>query len=304
MAFIRQMAQANAESGGGLMDAIGTIFLNPIVMALQPIVACDVWYGKKSKKLLILNVIILFFRTLTDGSRSTLIYFAFHFFIAFILYFGKRTKRQKEVDISKDKKKKNKKIVRVMIIVAIFFIVLTTISRSGNSAVRYAYLYFTMEPYMMEIWASKVDAAGLAGYGLASTNGFSFFVLYLLKNFRVLSDYPMFWHTINNIIAETESQWQIITSTGTMANAYVSLFWYFYLDGGVIGIIVGSFVYGGFCAKYYWNAMKNMSPRTVAIYCFIIQGLFMSFVRFQFGNITYATAFVVLMLAYKRSNKR
>lgn len=298
LAFIREYAQSKALEKTGILTALGTILFNPLVMAVQPIIACEFWHGKRNLKLFILNIIVLFLRTLVDGSRANLIYFSVHFCVAFILYYGKQTKKQKIITFTKKNKKKNQKIMIGLGAVIIFFIALTTISRSGGNTIRHAYYYFTMEPYMFEIWAEK--AQNLVGYGLASTNGFSFIVLYVLKNLKIFSGYPEFWHSINILIGETESQWQIISSTNTMANAYVSIFWFFYLDGRIIGIIIGMFIYGAICANSFWKAIQNLSPKTVALFSFILQGLLMSFVRFQFANITYACAFVIIHLMYKK----
>lgn len=152
---------------------------------------------------------------------------------------------------------------------------------------------------MFEQWAEKADKLHLLGYGMASTNGFSFAVFYILKNLGLMS-YPEAWHSINTIIGETQTQWMIISSFSSRANAYVSLFWYLYLDGRVVGIIIGMLIYGIIGARSYWTALKNMSCKAMCIYAFILQGLIMSFVRLQFGNIIYAVAFIMILCFYRR----
>lgn len=301
LAVIRASAQANAGSNGGIITVLGNVFFNPIVMALQPIIACEFLIKSyNSRKLLILNILLLFFRTMADGSRSTLIYFAFHILIAFTFYYEKLLKQQKKIRSDKViRDKNNKKKIKIIGSVVLFFIILTTISRSGNNLVRYAYYYFTMEPYMFEQWSKVVDSRGLVGLGLASTNGFTFYLFYILKNLRILSDYPSFWHSINTIIGQTDSEWQVITTTGTPANAYVSLFWFFYLDGRILAVTLGSFIYGAFSANFFVNAIKKMSAKSIALYSFVIQGILMSFVRLQFSDMTYAIAFIIIFAMYR-----
>lgn len=305
---IRQMAQ---DSGSALNSqqsviiiAIKNLIILPFVMILQPIVAFDFWLEKRNKKLLILNIVLLALRVITDGGRSNLIYFIMHFIVGF-LFINSNKKNQSKLSGIKSvrsilNRKKNRKIFIGVIIVGIIFVFWATMSRSGENVLKFAYYYFTMEPYMFEVWAQRVDQSRITGYGLGATNGFTFAVLYILKNLRILSDYPTYWHSINTIIGETQSIWMIISEYGSRANAYVSLFWYFYLDGRIVGIIVGMFVYGGIAASTFWTAVKNMSARTVCMFSFILQGIFMSFVRFQFANIYYAIAFILIFIFYKK----
>lgn len=304
--FIRQLAQDSTSAlndQSGILSVVRTLIITPYVMALQPIEALDFWFGKRDKKLLAINLIILLLRMITDGSRSNLIYFVLHFAIGYLFLYGKRRKGEKHVFRSIKEKKRSRKLIIVFGVLGVSFILWATISRSGPNMMKYAYYYFTMEPYMFESWAKTVDDANLVGYGLASTNGFSFAVLYILKNLTRLGSYPEFWHSINTMIGNTETDWLVISAFGSSANAYVSLFWYFYLDGRIIGIIIGMTLYGAISVSSFCTAIKNMSARTLCVYSFIIQGLLMSFVRFQFANIGYAIAFVMIMFLYKKDGR-
>lgn len=301
--YIRHLAQDSSSDLNaqlGIISAIKTLIISPFVMTLQAIVAYDYWLGKKDKKLLAFNIVILLLRVLTDGSRSNLIYFVLHFSIGYILVYSKKHLKQKSVFKSFREVKRSKKIIVAFIIAGIVAILWTTLSRSGEHALRYAYYYFTMEPYMFEIWSKTVDESHLIGYGLASTNGFSFALFYVLKNLRLMSTYPEFWHSINTIIGSTQTDWQIISSFASRANAYVSLFWYLYLDGRIWGVAIGMLLYGAIAANTFWTAIKNMSPRAVCMFAFILQGLLMSFVRLQFANITYAISFIMILVFYRR----
>lgn len=306
--YIRALAQ-DSESvlntqQSAIIVAAKTLIVSPFIMILQPLVAFDFWLGKRNKKLLAMDIVLLFLRVITDGSRSNLIYFIMHFIVGFLFANSKKARKNNGSRLENIRqavsKKRNKRIFFIVTVLGIVFLLWATMSRSGQYASKYTYYYFTMEPYMFETWASRVDEAHLMGYGLASTNGFTFVLFYLLKNLRVLSDYPTFWHSINTIIGETQSIWMIISGSGSRANAYVSLFWYFYLDGGIIGIILGMFIYGGITASTFWTAVKNMSARTVCMFSFILQGLLMSFVRFPFANIYYTIAFVMIFIFYKK----
>lgn len=297
--FIRHMAQDSTSDlnvRSDILSAMKNILISPFVLALQPIVAFDFWLGNRDKKLLGLDIIILLLRVLTDGSRSNVVYFVLHFIIGFTFIYSKR---KNNFFKNLKRKKKNRIITIAVLIFGVIAILWITLSRSGENAIKYAYYYFTMEPYMFEQWAEKVDKLHLLGYGMASTNGFSFAGFYILKNLGLMN-YPEVWHSINTIIGETQTQWMIISSFSSRANAYVSLFWYLYLDGRVIGIIIGMFIYGIIGARSYWTALKNMSSKAMCIYAFILQGLIMSFVRLQFANIIYAVAFIMIICFYRQ----
>ena len=67
-----------------------------------------------------------------------------------------------------------------------------------------------------------------------------------------------------------------------------------------IGIILGMFIYGLVSGQTFSNAIKYLSPRSVCIYSFILQGLVFSFIRLQFSNIFYTIAFIFIMfIAYR-----
>lgn len=56
------------------------------------------------------------------------------------------------------------------------------------------------------------------------------------------------WKAVYDLIRLTDSEWLTITAQSTHANAYVSAFWFFYLDGRIVGIIIGFALYGIYLA--------------------------------------------------------
>lgn len=197
-------------------------------------------------------------------------------------------------------KRKRRRLILVISIAAISFLGWFSISRAGHLFYKNLYLYFSMQPYMFNVWANIVDDIGIMGYSEASFNGFSFVVLYIIKNLLNL-DFPTHWEAIYKIIRETDSQWQVITNTFTRANAYVTAFWFFYLDGRLWGIIIGMFYYGVYVAHSFVEAVKYTNIKTVCIFSFILQGVLWSFIRFPFSNIYYAVSYIALIfLVFKR----
>lgn len=298
--YIRELAQDSNSILNANRSLIENVIKNLIVapgaMAFQPIVAIDFWKGKRDKKLIIINFLIILLRVITDGSRIVIVYFLIHMIVAF----GFTKNNINKVSVIKKKQKKEKIFIIMFFIIGIFVLYKATLSRSGENIIRFFYYYFSMEPYMFEIWSNKVDDLNIIGYGIAATNGFSFLLFYILKNGLRFSSYPVFWETIYNLIQATDSKWKIIAGEGITANAYVSLFWFFYLDGRIIGVIIGMFIYGFGTAVAFVKALKKDTTKHICIYSFILQGLFFSFIRFQFANLTYVVAFLIIMFfAYK-----
>ena len=298
LAYIRLLAQDTNSilytSRSNIENYIRMVLVLPFVMALQPIVAIDFILGRRNKKIFILNIVILILRSLTDGSRVMFIYFAIHLVLAFLY-----SKNYNYKDLVK--KNKNKILIFLLLIVGLFLVYKTTMSRSGDSAFKSTYYYYSMEPYMFEVWKDKVDEQKSLGFGLASSNGYVFPTIFTIKNALGLENYPEKWYeNIYLLMNDTDKDWQIIAGRKTEANAYVSLFWFFYLDGKVLGIIFGDILYALILAYAYSKLELNKSARNLCIYFLLLQGIIFSYVRFQFANETYALSFLFVLLMYKK----
>ena len=81
-----------------------------------------------------------------------------------------------------------------------------------------------------------------------------------------------------------------------------------YLDGRLIGVIAGMFLYGAVSQHFYKKVVENANVRSVSIYLLIVQGIVFSFVRMQFAVLHYAIAFFVYLFVFKpqyhSSNKK
>lgn len=289
LANIREMAQ-NTDSilhsnKSGLENALKILIITPFTAALQPIVATDLLLNdKKNKKLFYLNLIIILLRVLSDGSRTLVVYFAISLIVTFFI---------------SDKSKKKVGILRylgfALGIVSIFLIIIfITSSRSGENGLRFAYYYFSMQPIMFEKWAYLVESSGFKGFGIGALNGFIFALFYVLNNMFNIP-YPSMWREAYQFIEGTGTNWQTITSYGTSANSFVSAFWVLFLDGRLIGMVIGMLAYGALSAITFKKAKSTKNIKSVSIYIFIYIGLFYTFVRLQFANIYYDLSLVYLM---------
>lgn len=305
LAAIRQMAQnassVNSTSGSKIINALRILIILPGSLAIIPLTAVDMWFGRKDKKLIFLCIGIILLRVLSEGGRILIVYFALHLFIGFI--FAEKSAKQSEWLSRIRKIRKKKKTLRCMVLGLLIFLVWSTFSRTGSNLMKTTYYYFSMQPYMFETWAKEADARNITGFGVASFNGFIFPVLYLLKNMLGIP-FPNHFDSVYQLILDTDSQWQVITKNIVRANAYVSNFWVFYVDGKIFGVVLFSLLYGVIAGNIYSSAVKHTNIKTVCMYSFFLQCIVLSFSGFAFSSLYYCIAFVVLsVLAFKKVNR-
>jgi len=163
--------------------------------------------------------------------------------------------------------------------------------------IRHFYYYGSIPPVMLDIWSKVVDERGVVGFGLASLNGFLSPFLYAFKILLGTEGLPFYWGKIVELIYETDSVW-VQTSSLSPSNAYVSLFWFFYLDGRIFGVIVGMFLYGFFSRRVFQRHNQREGQYNLCVLLLWIQGLLFSGVRFQFAVMPYALAFIYIGLLF------
>lgn len=301
-AVVRNLAQDTTSSlnnaDSEIINALRVLIFNPFSLAILPITAVDFWMGKRDKKLLLICITIIVMRVLTEGGRIIIVYFAVHLFIAFI-YSGKLI----DLKMIKEKIRSRRKQIRLLVIVLLVLIVAiiqTSLSREGDRLLRVTYYYFSMQPNMLEIWNNIALERGIVGYGEASLNGFIFPVLYIFKNIFKLS-FPEHWNMVYQLILDTDSQWQLIAGSAQRANAYVSNIYFFYVDGRILGVIIGSIIYGGLVGYCYVAVKNNTNMKVVCIYSMLIQCIYMSFSTFQFSSPYFGIALLyIILFAFKR----
>lgn len=291
---VRGMIQSSdSVSSGGFLNIVKQFIARPVANAVPAVFAVDIFFGARDRKLGILTGIILITGLLSTGGRSQIVAFTLDLIICFTI---SRSNKSIENIVKKAiKTQKLKFLVGLVVLSVVLF--LATKSRSGNAMYRQLYYYFSMPPIMFDGWRSIIDTSGLHGFGMSVTNGFLFILFWLCHNV-LRFPYPVSWYSIYTMILNTESIWMVIGSAGIQANAYVSIFWYFYLDGRELGIIFGMLIFGYIIASYFLNAMRGQDPRKIVLFCLLYFGLFQSFARFPFSNIYFAAAWLLVVCVF------
>lgn len=291
-----------SNSNGSVLNAIILLVISPTKFILPAITAVDFFYGRRDKKLLLLTFCLIVINMLSTANRTSfLLFFLWLFFVAtlYLHHNADKNRHYSQMVVTSKIISRIQKYKWWIVCIAVIAFVAMSISRTSTSLFRQIYLYFCMPPSMFEIWAEKVDTEGIYGYGVGSLQGFIYPVFYVLKNLLGIS-------MPNHI--QKMYEWNMLTDTtwvwagnNIFANAYVSLFWFFYLDGRIVGIIIGMFFFGIILSRSYNNIIaKKHSARQVAIYCCLIYSVLFSFVRFQFSLTRIALGLLfVMFFAYK-----
>ena len=290
---IRESAQSSGETNAAIRFIYNFIVL-PASYVLEIVTVADIFRGKKDKKLIVLTVLTILLKTIADGGRSFLLNFIIYIFLAYRLT-GK-TNLVKKIGIKR--KAVKRLLIGVSILLAFFLII--TIQRSPSGIFRISYLYFSMPPVMLDWWSNAVNSAGGYWFGLVCMNGILFAIFYIIKNFLGLIDYPSFVKGPYDLISSTDSQWISINDNGTKANAYVTMFWFFYADFGHIGVALGCLLYGLIVRKIYDYEKERRDVRSLSFYLLIFWTLLYSFVRFQFAKSSVVIAALLLFLSFRQ----
>lgn len=294
-----------SEYSTGLANLIPNYIILPVAIALEPLAIIDFWFGKRNKPFIGLVLVLVMVRALGDGGRTPVFNMVLYFIVAnIILNQIKKKEEPKNLEIKEEiKAAKDKKMFKKISVAGVALLGVLTFMRAANTIFRKLYFYFAMSPVLFSRWNEYMEPAHYRGYGLVSFNGIFYFFDYIRKNFFG-SDYVESIIEAYNAVALTDSQWMKIAPT-TTANAYVSCFWFFYTDGGVIGVILLSLLYGFVMGRCYDRMKKKKDICTLALFLLLYQGVFFSFIRFPFAKAYYVIAIViVLYVAFEKTMRR
>ncbi|HAS92070.1 MAG TPA: hypothetical protein DCS12_07520 [Clostridiales bacterium] len=291
------------SNNNAIVSAIALLVITPIRFVLPAITAVDFWFGKRDRKLLVITVCLILINALTSANRTTfLLFFIWLIIVAQIYLYHNKKKKNKNYTLIRTKHflSKIKKRIRVIAIIAIIAFFILTLSRGVSLIYRQLYLYFAIPPRMFEIWAEKVEVSNIYGYGVASLLGFIYPICYVMRSIIGI-DMPQLVQSIYDWTMLTDSTW-VWPGTNITANAYVSVFWFLYLDYRVAGIIIGMFILGFISSRAFMNATKRTySEKQICVYCCIFYIVLFSFVRMQFTQMRIALGLLfILFFAYKK----
>lgn len=305
---IQNMLQSGdiVSANGPILNAISLLIIAPVKFALPAITAVDFWFGRRDKILLYMTICLVIINMLSSANRTSFMLFFLWLLMVLTIYlyhYEKEKRKFYDKVLSNKVIAKINKYKRLLIVVGILAFVLMTLSRGTSSITKQLYLYFSMPPSMFEIWADKIEAGNVYGYGIASLLGFIYPFFYIFKNLLGLG-IPQIIQSIYDWTMLTDTLW-VWPGKNIRANAYVSIFWFLYLDGRQIGVVIGMFILGLITSRSFSNiTSKSVSAKQIAIYCCLFYVILFSFVRLQFTLSRIALAFIfIIFFTYKNVPK-
>ena len=298
--------QLRETTGASFVDSsiirgIGAFIVGPISTALPIVVAVEyALHGSVAPA--VYTGIVLVIKTAATSSRAAVLVFPIYLVVAIIL---RKTVMDRRPLFEGFAIKR-----RHIGVVAGFICLFLVVSISRGADFRDQYLHFSIQPEMFSQWVDYTDSTGLTGYGMASLQGLLYTPAYLIKQlFGSVGLLDNYWN-VYDLVELTDSHW-IYPGDGIRANAYVTCFWYFYLDGRVPGIVIGSLLFAACCKGI--SAWLHASPSrgALTVYLLMLTVVMYCFVRFQpaLPNFALCVIYALLYLQIdnvpvRRRNKR
>lgn len=196
-------------------------------------------------------------------------------------------------------KKLKRKVYHIGIIAIILLLVLTFFRRKNVTSVPSLYSYFCIDVPLFSYWMKYIDDNHIMTYGNAFLRGFLEFINYVLGKVGMAT--PNFW-SMQETFDLIQNRW-IEVFPGNWYNAYVSSFLYFYMDFGIIGVALGSYIFGKICKWSYRKLLDKKEIFYEIFYMLIIQTIADSFIRWQIGNFAFLVTFFYAYICTKHKRK-
>lgn len=281
LSYIRYMANKEVvTSDTGILDILFNYVAQPICNLLIPVSIYNFISKKKNKILIIGTIISIALLIISNGGRFILLYFIIHFIFISIFMNGLHVK-------------KNLKYIILVVIISVSVLSFLTISR-GSSIPQTLYIYFCGCMPHLDIQIANFDSFGSYTYGFSSFQGFIRPFFALIKKIGLIYDFPTVLQQAQFLSLQVEQAVSI--GSNLRFNGFVSLFYSFYIDFNLPGVIFLSMLYGYICKIVFNNLQKNFSSMNIIIYSLLLQSMITSMVRFQFTTFIFALSFIYLLL--------
>jgi len=273
----------NVGYADSLGELAGRIIVSPILFALTPIFVYGLVVGPINKRFTVLFVTAATLNLLTTGGRIMFVYAIVQFVVLYAI------RRRSQVRLSRGK-------IATVVVMLAALVIAVTVSR-GNAVLYETYTYFAIPLPLLSHWAEWADAAQVRTHGLAFTYG----IVTLIANLADLLGSSIGGDVADAVAAPQVSWVELLP--GRPFNAFVTMFYYFYLDFRIPGVILFSFLSGFIAQRIYGRAKYAGDTWSTLLFLLVLQGVVMSFVRWQPTDGAYVLAFVVLWILTRRRTR-
>lgn len=278
---------ASSVLSNPVVALIKNYIVNPFTVLVYPLTAYVLVVEKRRKtkfRITVLAIMICLCQVFSQGGRVSLVYLAMHIVIVPRL-FGYR--------MGLSAKTKRRILLGTVVMSVVFYVI--SISRGISNMQRSLVLYVSGCVPLMDYYLNNLCNTQMFTYGGAFLEGILRLVFTLAENIGI--PYPNFVRYVEGL---TNFEQTVTIGNDLRMNAFVSCFYYFYLDGGMIMVFLESMIYGFITEMFYKKAKKGKNPKYIVIYALFIQTLVFSLVRFQFILPSYVIAIIMASILFKK----
>lgn len=278
--------------GGNYSIMIHDLIVAPLVYMVLPAAVIEFFVGKRNKWLIGLSVLAILFYSLGSVSRAVWVFAILYIGIIMVIFY-----------FNKSIPKSSTKVLRAIPIILLVLILIVfgiTMMRSGDSSVNLKYNALAYLTGGVSLFDMHLDgfASTIRTYGVFSLYGFLYPVFFVLHYLGIMR-YPLLVDRVQYIKLYLE-EFHKLSDHITM-NAYSTMFFNFYSDFGVIGIILGSAIFGIAAMYAYQNFIKNQDFRTLLIYLIVVQFMLFSMARIYTSLTTRALSFIWILFIFPKN---
>lgn len=277
--------------GSKMLKYVDSYLAKPIVLASIPIMSIELTEKGRITLLSILSMVALGLSMFVTFGRTNILIAAASIVSAFLI----------------QRKQLPKKVKRRLIFIAVFVLLVITVfysfmsgvreSGSNSNAIMNAYAYFAIPVPLLDYWMEHADKAGAYSLGFSYISGFVANIMNVLARFNIIlepykSAQLYNYNLVDHFISVFPSH---------RYNAYVSMFFAFYLDFREFGVFFGSMIYGYIVSRIFKKAKNDKLH--LALYLMLLQSLLWSFVRWHFVIVSYCFGLILLRLLFTTNEK-
>ena len=283
------------NSSTGFLVFLKRYIANPFSYCISPYAAYK-FFSSKTKHpfaYIGLNILAVVLETLRHGGRIALICFGCSYLFGFLLF----------------RKKKGHSFFKYIFLIALIALFVTFsfwISSSrgildlGDSL---SFYFGGTIPHFDTVLKTFDSSVAEYGYGASILYPIVSFFAIPLRSLGLIST-PQSMETAlyySSIAEETK-----LIGPDVLMNAHVSFCYIFYTDFGLIGVIVGAFLWGLFSAFLYSSVKLKNSRNSFITALFILNNaaILTSFVRFQLANYVWLNAILWLYLLFGKEKTK
>ncbi len=278
--------------------------VTPGVNLLTTLIPVELFLVKKDSRrngLLIMSLISLVLWAFSSGGRTIIAALALYFVTCLWL-----KNRESERRTIRDGWIRERSLLAAVVVAALVIAVYTiTIGRKGANVdlVRQAFIYFGAPPKFLDYNIDKLDNqfGGFRAYGMSSFYGFLYPILFAVR--FLTGSYPEAF-TQTHELSVTMLQTVVSMGGGIRINAFATMFYQPYIDGGIPGVILVLLFFGLISGKAFHSAFKKRNLLGLLLFLSFEYQILFSMIRFWYTQVGSAIWVLFIFFAVRAAKKQ